>query len=147
MPSSGFEHLVGHRFAGGTYDLPEYECWLWADAIGAMPDPLLAHPGIAYMVGLHGGGASIQDVFDLLEADQDSGVLFGEIDLRFHRPLLPGASYAVTGQIDAVERKRGRKAGVFDRVSFTHEIREQAGQPAVDVHHVWIFPRREAEAA
>lgn len=139
-----YAHLAGHRLPGGTYTLPSYEAWLWADAALATPDPEVAHPGIAYMVGLHGGGASIADLFALLEADEDSGVLFGEVDFDFAATLRPGATYAVDGEVVSVERKQGRRAGVFDRVAFVHRIADAvSGAPVARVSHVWIFPRRE----
>jgi hypothetical protein len=137
-----FSHLAGHAFPGGSYTLAPHEAWLWADAVGATPDPGFAHPEIAYMVGLHGGGASIGQIMELLEADEDSGVLFGELEFEFDRPLRPGTTYEVAGHVISVERKQGRKAGVFDRATFVHEL-TAAGDPAPSarITHVWIFPR------
>lgn len=137
-----YSHLAGHPFPGGTYELPAYESWLWSDAVAAAPDPDWAHPEIAYMIGLQGGGASIVDIMELLGADQDSGVMFGELEFELGRPLRPGTTYEVSGQVIAVERKQGRKAGVFDRATFVHELTE-AGQdePSARITHVWIFPR------
>jgi hypothetical protein len=94
------------------------------------------------MVGLHGGGASIAQIMQLLEADEDSGVLFGELGFEFEKPLVPGTTYEVSGRVVSVERKQGRKAGVFDRATFVHEL-TAAGDaaPSARVNHVWIFPR------
>jgi len=131
---------------GHLYELPEYEAWLWADAAGFDPRAEHAHPGIAYMVGLHGGGASIQDILNLLGADADSGVLFGEIELEFERPLEGGVTYEVDGEITAVERKTGRRAGTFDRVTFEHRVRTRPdGEAVATIGHTWIFPRATPE--
>jgi hypothetical protein len=143
-----YGHLVGHRFPGGEHLLQSHEAWLWADAVRATPDHELAHPGLAYMVGLHGGGASIADIMDLLDADRDSGVLFGELEVEFAQPLRPDRTYTVTGEILDVERKHGRRAGVFDRVRFVHVVSEAAtGAPVAKVTHVWIFPRAAEDGA
>ncbi len=148
MPeAASFDHLVGHRFPGGTYPLSEWEGWLWADAAGAAPDRVFAHPGMAYMVGLHGGGASIAEIMELFGADRDSGVMFGEVDFRFDSPLRLGRTYEVEGEVLAVERKQGRRAGTFDRVEFAHRIADAEDHSSVAVvTHVWIFPREASGA-
>jgi hypothetical protein len=146
MIDDDYAHLIGHRFPGGRYRLASYVSWLWADAVEATPNRAFAHPGIAYMVGLHGGGASITEIMDLLDADADSGVMFGEIELEFAGPLRPEQEYDVEGEVLAVERKRGRRAGVFDRVTFAHRISEIAGPRVAQVTHTWIFPRSEPGA-
>ncbi|HEY4097432.1 MAG TPA: hypothetical protein VGM33_18055 [Baekduia sp.] len=139
-----YTHLAGHRFPGGRYTLPAYESWLWTDAVAGTPDPLAAHPEIAYMIGLHGGGASIADIMALLGADEDSGVMFGELQFAFDGVLRPGAAYDVAGEVVSVERKEGRRAGVFDRATFVHRIAEAgACAPVATVTHVWIFPRKD----
>jgi hypothetical protein len=143
--ATDYGHLVGHRFRGGTYRLAGYEAWLWADAVGAPHEPV-ADPVMAYMIGLHGGGASIADIMALLEADLNSGVLFGEIAFEFAQPLRPETTYHVEGEVLAVERKQGRRAGVFDRVRFCHRLTNDVGEPVATVTHVWVFPRREETA-
>jgi len=136
-----YRNLVGHEFPGGTYTLPAYEAWLWADAVLADPDAGVAHPGMAYMVGLHGGGASIGDIMELFGADVDSGVLFGEVEFTFAGVLRPGETYAVSGGVVDVERKQGRRVGVFDRATFEHRIDDAGGARVATVTHTWIFPR------
>jgi hypothetical protein len=142
-----YSHLVGHTFPGGSYTLLPFEAWLWADAAEAKPDPAAAHPGIAYLVGLHGGGASIQDIMDLLETDAHSGVMFGEVAFEFGGAIEPGATYHVDGEIVDIDRKQGRRAGQFDRVTFVHRLRTEPGsEPVTQVTHTWIIPRPEPAA-
>lgn len=139
-----FEHLAGRRLPGGTYRLPGYESWLWADAVGAEPTSEVAHPGMAYMIGLHGGGASIQAIFDMFGADADSGVLFGAIEMEFFAPLVSDREYLVEGEILSVKRKQGKRTGPFDLVTFRHRIRGDGGDcdgSVATVTHTWIFPR------
>lgn len=139
-----YSHLTGHRFPGGTYTLPEYVCWLWADAAGLTPDHEVAHPGLAYLVALRGSGVSIQDIFDLMDATADSGVVFGEYQAEFRGVLRPGATYECDAEVVEVVRKSGRRAGVFDKFSFRVDVREAGAQdPVVVCTNAWVFPRRE----
>jgi hypothetical protein len=139
-----YTHLVGHRLPGGRYRLPEYVAWLWADVVLAEPDPDAAHPALAYFVAMQGCGLSIHEIFELLEADADSGVMFGEQTLEFAGELRPGADYEVSGAITEVVRKEGKRAGVFDRVTFAMELRSDGeAEPVATSTSVWIFPRKE----
>lgn len=144
---NSYEHLIGHRFPGGSYTLPGWLCWLWADAAQLEPDPERAHPSLAYQVAIQGAGVSIQDIFDLMDATADSGVMFGECELDYRGILRPNATYQCEGEITAVERKSGRRAGVFDKMSFQVQILEPGSpDPIATCTNTWIFPRAEAEA-
>jgi hypothetical protein len=142
---SDYAHLAGHRFPGGSYTLSEHVSWLWADAIGVEPDASVGHPSLAYFVAIRSSGVSITDVFGLFGADADSGVLMGEVDMEFEGALRPGATYEGAGEIAAVERKHGARAGSFDRVQLHFTVHEQgAAEPALRCRAAWIFPRGDA---
>lgn len=139
--------IAGTPFPGGEYHLPGYVAWLWADAVMAQPGEASAHPGIAYMIGLHGGGASIQDIMDLLQTSADAGVQFGEIEFSFNAPVRPEATYHVDGEVLSVERKQGRRTGPFDLATFQHRLRlDPAGPVVVAITHTWVIPRPDDEA-
>jgi hypothetical protein len=142
-----YGHLVGRRFPGGRYELPEYLSWLWADAVQAEPDADMAHPALAYFVAMQGAGISIAEIFELFGARADSGVMFGEQTLEYTGMLRPGASYDVQGEITDVVRKEGKRAGVFDRVTFALELSEEGsgGEPVARSTSTWIFPRKDGE--
>ena len=55
----------------------------------------------------------------------------------------PGATYAVKGGITGIERKEGRRAGVFDIVTFRLELSDAGGEPAAVSTNSFIFPRRD----
>jgi acyl dehydratase len=140
-----YGHLIGHRFPGGTFTLPEYLSWLWADAALAQPDPETAHPSLGYFVAMQGMGVTIQEIFDLLDTSGDAGVMFGETQLEFARTLTPGTTYAVDAEITGVERKSGRRAGAFDKLTFVSRVRDRdSGEPVVTNTNTWIIPRRES---
>jgi hypothetical protein len=137
-----YESLAGHRFLDGDFVLQKHESWLWNDCVLAPGGPATAHPSVAYMIAMRGGGASISDIFELLEVDEDSGVMFGEIAFEFAEAVKPDVRYRVEGEINSVERKQGRRAGPFDRVTFVHRLRDTGRDCTVStLTHVWIFPR------
>jgi hypothetical protein len=142
-----YSDLVGHRFPGGRARVDDWLDALWCDATLSERHPPHAHPGLAYVACLEGSGVSIQDLFDLMEADAGSGAVFGEQRLEFRAPLVIGRDYEVDGEVTSVVRKRGRRAGVFDMLTFVLRLREPgAAEPAVVTENTFIFPRGEAGA-
>jgi hypothetical protein len=140
-----YAELVGRRFPAGTYTLPEYVCWLWSDAAQLRP-VYDAHPGLAHVIATYGMGVSVQDILDLMGATTESGVTFGEFGVEYHGTLRAGATYECDAEVFEVERKRGRRAGVFDKLSFKVTIREKGSEATVAVcTNVWIFPRRNGD--
>jgi hypothetical protein len=145
MTAIDYSHLVGHRFPGGSYTLAEHVNWLWEDAILAEHAGAPADPSIGYYLAMAGLGVSIGQVMALLDGSPDSGVMFGENELEFHTSLRAGATYDCEGEITGVERKEGKRAGVFDKLTFRVRVSEQgASTPSVVCTNTWIFPRREA---
>lgn len=143
---SDYSHLVGHRFPGGHHTLASYEAWLWDDSVASTPEPAAAHPGVAYAVGLHGGGASIQDIMDLFGTSNDAGVMMAGVEFEFAGTLTPGASYEVEGEVTSVERKAGKRAGAFDLVGFEHRLFDGGDRsPVAVVQHAWVIPRQGEE--
>jgi hypothetical protein len=148
MSATDYSHLVGHRFPGGTCELPPYVNWLWEDAILSEHDGDVAHPSLGYYIAMAGLGVSIGDVMALLDGSPDSGVMFGESELEFHGTLSAGTSYDCEAEITAVERKQGKRAGVFDKLTFRITVRARGdSSPSVVCTNTWIFPRADAASA
>lgn len=146
MIKDDYSHLVGHRFPGGTATLAKHLNWLWEDAILAEHDGALAHPSLGYYLAMAGLGASIGEVMALLDGSADSGVVFGETELEFKGSLRPGASYECQGEITSVERKSGKRAGVFDKLTFRIRVCEEGSPaPSVVCTNTWIFPRKDSD--
>jgi hypothetical protein len=136
-----YADLVGRRFPAGTYTLPEYVCWLWSDA-AQLPPVYDAHPGLAHVVASYGMGVTVQDIVAMMGATVQSGVTFGEFGVEYHGTLRAGATYECDAEVLEVERKSGRRAGVFDKLSFRVTIREKGSDsPVATCTNVWIFPR------
>jgi len=148
VTTADYSHLAGHRFPGGTYTLDGYVNWLWEDCILADHDGACAHPSLAYFVAMAGLGASIGEVMSLLNGSPDSGVVFGENELELHGVLRADATYECAGEIIAVERKSGRRAGVFDKLTFRIEVRECGASATTAIcTSSWIFPRHSDDDA
>jgi hypothetical protein len=143
-----YAHLIGHRFPGGRFTLTPHMAWLWADCVLSIPDPEQAHPSLSYQAAMRGSGLTIQEVFELMDATSDSGVMFGEVVLDYFGTLVPGDTYVLEGVITDVTRKTGRRAGTFDLLTF--EItgrREDEPDPLFAVATTWVFPRSEEAAS
>ena len=139
------EALVGKPFPGGSYTIEPYRHWLFSDASGAPPtDEGVAHTMEVYYGALAGMGLSVDELFALVGASADDGPMFGEATMEVERPLEVGATYTVTGGIVGVTRKEGRKAGVFDIVTFRLELADADGAVAAVSTNSFIFPRRNA---
>lgn len=139
------EALVGKPFPGGRYTIEPYRHWLFVDAAGGEPTREgVAHPMEAYYGALAGMGLTVDELFALVGASAEDGPMFGEATIELLRPLEVGATYGVAGGIVGVTRKEGRRAGVFDIVTFRLELTDDAGRAAAVSTNSFIFPRREA---
>jgi hypothetical protein len=138
------EALVGKPFPGGRYTIEPYKHWLMQDAVGgSVAREGEASPMEVYYGALAGMGLSVDELFHLVGATADDGPMFGEAGIEANRPLLIGESFDVSGGITGVVRKEGRKAGVFDIVSFRLELRDEQGEVAAVSSNSFIFPRRD----
>jgi hypothetical protein len=137
------EDLIGKPFPGGRYTVEPYKHWLMQDAVGGTParegD---ASPMEVYYGALAGMGMSVDELFRLVGATAEDGPMFGEAQIEVRRPLRIGAGYRVSGGITGIVRKEGRKAGVFDIVTFSLELRGEDGEVDAVSTNSFIFPRR-----
>lgn len=145
---TGIEELerrvVGWRFPGGCYTVAPYAAWLCHDVLRspALP-PGVAHPQYVYYAALGGMGVTLDELFALVDATSDSGVMFGEAGIEQRRPLGLGKTYDVRGEITGIVRKTGRRAGTFDVLSFVLEVVDGGEVVGVSTNH-FVFPRKDA---
>lgn len=144
MPSD-YSHLIGHRFPGGTTSVPAWMNHLWGDAVLASEDPApYVHPMLVYYAAVQGSGIEFQDIFDLMDASEESGIMVGEQRFEFTAPLEIDHSYRVEGGIVDVVRKSGRRAGTFDIATFELALIDPASEATVAVSTTsFVFPRRD----
>lgn len=140
---SPYADLAGYRFPGGRVRLEPQMAWLWATCVTAEPSLERGHPSNGWVLAMRGCGLSFDEIFALVDATADSGVVLGEAELELHRRLCVGAEYAAAGEVLDVTRRRGRRA-IFDRLRFRVELREaDGGALAFAVVNTMIFPRVE----
>jgi acyl dehydratase len=139
------QQVVGKPFPGGKYTIEPYRHWLMADA--ALDEPPrgegVANPMWVYYAALAGMGISVDDVFTMCGAAAADGPMFGETTLELLKPLQIGATYDVSGEFTEVQRKEGRRAGVFDIVEFRLELKDESGELAAISTNSFVFPRRD----
>ena len=139
------ERLVGVEFPAGEFTIEGYEHWLTADAIGSPPLPAgVAHPMYAYYAALGGMGLTLDELFAMVGSSAADGPMFGEAALEFREMMRVGETYRVEGGITGAARKTGRRAGVFDIVSFELRVVDSSGTVAAVSTNSFIFPRRAA---
>lgn len=150
-----FQDRVGHRFPGGSVTVPHWENWLFCDAALAdhpahrspgaakalgYPAPVV-HPGLVYFACVRGAHITFADIFELMDFDENDGPMFGEQKMVFSEPVFEGVEYLASGEITGVTRKEGKRAGVFDIVTF--EIRlDREGRQVVSATSSFVLPRR-----
>ncbi len=138
--------LPGTRFPGGTFTPEAYFNWLTCDCVHApeLVEAGSAHPLIIFMATQAGMGMSLQELFTLFLGKSEDGPMLGEWSMEVHGPIRVERTYTVTGGITGVQRKTGRKTGVFDIITFELNLLEQGAldAPVAITTTSFIFPRR-----
>lgn len=148
METTEYSRLAGHKFPTGEYTLEPHVAWLWADSLMSTPDAATVHPTMGHYVALRGGGASIGQIIELMGGDPATGggSMLGRVKVSFSGALKVGTTYKIDGEIVKVDRKRGRRAGVFDRVEFLAQVREKdTGELILESTNTWVFLRKEEQ--
>ncbi len=141
------ESLVGTVIPEGTFVIDAESHRRLVGAIHAADyDHAVAHPIFAHLTPHCGMGWSTHDLFELVGASLDSGVLFGEGHLTYRKPLLIGHTYRIRGTIAEVARKHGDRAGTFDLVTVRLEAIDDDDEVVVVSRETYVFPRGEPDA-
>lgn len=111
--------VVGHPLPGGTFLVREHERFVAHDALGspALPGDVL-HPAWVLLGVLREKGMTTEDLVALVGATERDGVLGGELTLEQVEPLRAGVEYRVRGEVTALDRRQGRRAGTMDLLTF-----------------------------
>lgn len=137
------ERLTGRALPGGVVTVPSYERWISHDAWCSPPlEQNVLHPAWVFIAGLQGMGMPLAELLALAEADLQAGVMWGEVVLEQHEVLRDDVEYRVTGRITDVRRQAGKKAGVFDVMTFRLEVLCPDGRLAGASTSSFIFVRR-----
>lgn len=137
--------IVGTRLPGGQFVIEPYEHWLMCDTVGAEPTRRgVANPMYVYYGALGGMGLTLDELFAMVGATADDGVMFGEASIDVEHALQIGSTYTVHGQITDIVRKSGKRAGVFDIVTFALDVSDDSGRHVGTSTNSFVFPRRTA---
>jgi hypothetical protein len=133
--------LVGHRLPAGTATIERWENALLCDALGVFPPPDgLAHPAFLFHVPLRGVGLDVAGLLALGRPESEEAVRAGGYRWTLHRPLRVDTPYRVSGEVVAAERRRGRRAGPMDVVTFRFALSDDAG-PVAGAETTCLFLR------
>lgn len=137
--------LVGTKFPGGTYTIEPYVNWLTCDCVLApeLAGMEVAHPVMVYVATQSGMGLTLAELFALCKASSADGPMLGEWGMQVYAPVRTETPYTVTGAITGVQRKTGKRTGVFDIVEFELQLHDPGDGTLVAVtRSSFIFPRR-----
>lgn len=140
------EALVGTRFPGGTYTVERWENVLLYDVVEFPPaNDGSVHPIGLFHVPLAACGWNYRQIFEICNAESDEAVRAGEYTWELLDVMREGATYEVSGEFTGVERKQGRRGGVFDKVSFRLDVIDQATSiHTATVTNSWLFLRSDS---
>lgn len=137
--------VIGTRLDGSeAYLISAKENATLSRSTGIEPaDDGTAHPIYYYVATQVAMGKTVAELCAVCDFDIDDGPMLGSSEVRFTSPLRTGVAYTVTGEIISMERKRSRKLGVMDVLTYRLRLHEPDGSAALETDNVWVLPRRE----
>ena len=103
-----------------------------------------AHPIWYYVATQVAMGKSVAGVCETCEFDVDDGPMMGSSGVRFSAPIKVGQPYRVSGEILSLVRKKSRKLGVMDVLTYRLRLHPADGGDAIlETDNVWVLPRKE----
>jgi len=112
---------------------------------GAAPaDDGAAHPIYYYIATQVAMGKTVAGLCATCEFDVEDGPMMGSSGVKFAAPLKVGQPYKVSGEILSLVRKRSRKLGVMDVLTYRLRLHEAAsGAAMLETENVWVLPRKD----
>lgn len=101
-----------------------------------------AHPVYYYVATQVGMGMSVAELCKVCDFDIEDGPMMASSEVRFAAPLRTGISYRVSGEILSLVRKRSRRLGIMDMLTYRLRLHAPDGQTALETDNVWVLPRR-----
>jgi hypothetical protein len=106
-----------------------------------------AHPIYYYIASQVAMGKTVAGVCETCLFDVNEGPMMGSSEVRFAKQLEVGEDYKVTGEILSLIRKKSRKLGVMDVLTYRLRLHPAEGGDAVlETDNVWVLPRKELAA-
>jgi hypothetical protein len=138
--------LEGRHLPGGVFTIDPSENSQLCSILECEPLPKgSAHPLYAYIATQRAMGITVNGLFEMFGVSMDAGPMLATTVLQFgQRPLKTGSRYEIDGRILQVERKNGRKLGLFDLVAVELRLLED-GAVAAHAVNSFVMPRAVAE--
>lgn len=132
----------------GTYTISAAENAALCQSTGVSPaSDGSAHPIYYYIATQVAMGKTVAGVCETCEFNVEDGPMMGSSSVRFSGQLKVGEEYRVTGEILSLVRKRSRKLGVMDVLTYRLRLIPVTGSAAVaETDNVWVLPRKELAA-
>ena len=128
----------------GTYTISAVENAALCRSIGIEPScDGSAHPIYYYIATQVAMGKTVAGLCAACAFDVEEGPMMGSSEVRFTTPLRTGGTYKVTGEILSLVRKRSRKLGVMDVLTYRLRLHDLNGATALETDNVWVLPRKE----
>ena len=105
-----------------------------------------AHPIYYYVATQVAMGVTVAGLCEACTFDVEDGPMMASSGVRFDAPLRVGESYRVTGEILSLVRKRSRKLGVMDVMTYRLRLHLLDGTQVLETDNVWVLPRKEFSA-
>lgn len=103
-----------------------------------------AHPIWYYVATQVAMGKSVAGLCESCEFDVEDGPMIGSSSVRFSAPIQVGVEYRVGGEILSLVRKRSRKLGVMDVLTYRLRLHAaDSGAVILETDNVWMLPRKE----
>lgn len=102
-----------------------------------------AHPIYYYIATQVAMGKTVSGLCEACAFDVDDGPMMGSSGVKFDAPLRVGESYKVTGEILSLIRKKSRKLGVMDVLTYRLRLNTLDGAQVLQTDNVWVLPRKE----
>ena len=133
-------------FPGGNFYIDKEANFLVNKSTGKKVDKedlnntILAHPIYFMIITLRGSGASIQDIFNLLNYDTKNGPMLGQCNMSFNYQLKVDYKYNVRGKINSLIEKKSKKLGKIKILDFSLSLYDDLSLKIGDVNYIWILP-------
>ena len=103
-----------------------------------------AHPVWYYVATQVAMGKTVAGVCETCEFNVEDGPMMGSSGVRFSAPIMVDQPYRVSGEILSLVRKKSRKLGVMDVLTYRLRLHPAAGGNAIlETDNVWVLPRKE----
>lgn len=102
-----------------------------------------AHPVWYYVATQVAMGMTVPGLCELCDFAIEDGPMMGSSEVRFAEPLMTGIPYRVSGEVLSLVRKRSRKLGVMDVLTYRLRLHRPDGQASLETDNVWVLPRGE----